>query len=37
MRVERLARHRDPGLLKFGTNWDGNQHAYETTLDVRKA
>lgn len=25
------------GHLKFGTNWDGNQHAYETTLDVRRA
>ena len=25
------------GHLKFGTNWDGNQHAYETTLDLRKA
>ncbi len=25
------------GHLKFGTNWDGNQHAYETTLDLVKA
>jgi DMSO reductase family type II enzyme molybdopterin subunit len=25
------------GHLKFGTNWDGNQHAYETTLDLRRA
>lgn len=25
------------GHLKFGTNWDGNQHAYETTLDIEKA
>ncbi len=25
------------GHLKFGTNWDGNQHAYETTLDIAKA
>ncbi len=25
------------GHLKFGTNWDGNQHAYETTLDVSRA
>lgn len=24
------------GHLKFGTNWDGNQHAYETTLDLAK-
>lgn len=24
------------GHLKFGTNWDGNQHAYETTLDIEK-
>lgn len=24
------------GHLKFGTNWDGNQHAYETTLDIAK-
>ncbi|MEY4615432.1 MAG: hypothetical protein RJB66_392 [Pseudomonadota bacterium] len=25
------------GHLKFGTNWDGNQHAYETTVDIVKA
>jgi complex iron-sulfur molybdoenzyme family reductase subunit alpha len=25
------------GHLKFGTNWDGNQHAYETTMDLAKA
>ncbi len=25
------------GHLKFGTNWDGNQHAYETTIDFEKA
>lgn len=25
------------GHLKFGTNWDGNQHAYETTVDLKKA
>ncbi|MBL8915928.1 MAG: molybdopterin-dependent oxidoreductase [Archangium sp.] len=25
------------GHLKFGTNWDGNQHAYETTLEIEKA
>lgn len=25
------------GHLKFGTNWDGNQHAYETTLEIAKA
>ena len=25
------------GHLRFGTNWDGNQHAYETTIDLRKA
>lgn len=25
------------GHLKFGTHWDGNQHAYETTVDIRKA
>lgn len=24
------------GHLKFGTNWDGNQHAYETTVDLAK-
>ncbi len=24
------------GHLKFGTNWDGNQHAYETTIDLIK-
>lgn len=24
------------GHLKFGVNWDGNQHAYETTLDIAK-
>jgi len=24
------------GHLKFGTNWDGNQHAYETTIDISK-
>jgi len=24
------------GHLKFGTNWDGNQHAYETTMDIAK-
>jgi len=25
------------GHLKFGTNWDGNQHAYDATVDVAKA
>jgi DMSO reductase family type II enzyme molybdopterin subunit len=25
------------GHLKFGTNWDGNQHAYDSTVDVAKA
>jgi DMSO reductase family type II enzyme molybdopterin subunit len=25
------------GHLKFGTNWDGNQHAYEGTVDISKA
>ena len=25
------------GHLKFGVNWDGNQHAYETTVDIVKA
>jgi complex iron-sulfur molybdoenzyme family reductase subunit alpha len=25
------------GHLKFGTNWDGNQHAYETTVELAKA
>jgi complex iron-sulfur molybdoenzyme family reductase subunit alpha len=25
------------GHLKFGGNWDGNQHAYETSVDVEKA
>ncbi len=25
------------GHLKFGGNWDGNQHAYETTVDIEKA
>jgi len=24
------------GHLKFGTNWDGNQHAYETTVELAK-
>jgi complex iron-sulfur molybdoenzyme family reductase subunit alpha len=24
------------GHLKFGTNWDGNQHAYESTMDLEK-
>lgn len=24
------------GHLKFGTNWDGNQHAYESTMDIEK-
>ena len=24
------------GHLKFGTNWDGNQHAYDGTVDVAK-
>jgi complex iron-sulfur molybdoenzyme family reductase subunit alpha len=24
------------GHLKFGTNWDGNQHAYDATVDVAK-
>ena len=24
------------GHLKFGTNWDGNQHAYDATVDVVK-
>lgn len=25
------------GHLKFGTNWDGNQHAYETTVELEAA
>ena len=25
------------GHLKFGTNWDGNQHAYDSTVDIGKA
>ncbi len=25
------------GHLKFGTAWDGNQHAYDSTVDVAKA
>jgi DMSO reductase family type II enzyme molybdopterin subunit len=25
------------GHLKFGTHWDGNQHAYEASLDFEKA
>jgi DMSO reductase family type II enzyme molybdopterin subunit len=25
------------GHLKFGVNWDGNQHAYAGTVDVRRA
>jgi complex iron-sulfur molybdoenzyme family reductase subunit alpha len=25
------------GHLKFGTNWDGNQHAYQATVDLAKA
>ncbi len=25
------------GHLKFGTNWDGNQHAYQATVDLVKA
>jgi complex iron-sulfur molybdoenzyme family reductase subunit alpha len=24
------------GHLKFGTNWDGNQHAYDATVDLIK-
>ena len=24
------------GHLRFGTNWDGNQHAYDATVDVAK-
>jgi complex iron-sulfur molybdoenzyme family reductase subunit alpha len=24
------------GHLKFGTNWDGNQHAYDATVDLEK-
>ena len=24
------------GHLKFGTNWDGNQHAYVGSVDIRK-
>jgi DMSO reductase family type II enzyme molybdopterin subunit len=24
------------GHLKFGTNWDGNQHAYDATVDLAK-
>ena len=24
------------GHLKFGTNWDGNQHAYDSTVDIAK-
>ncbi len=25
------------GHLRFGTNWDGNQHAYDSTVDIAKA
>ena len=25
------------GHLKFGVNWDGNQHAYDATVEVEKA
>ncbi|MDQ7055859.1 MAG: hypothetical protein Q9M89_05060 [Persephonella sp.] len=25
------------GHLKFGGNWDGNQHAYTTSVDIEKA
>ncbi|HET8723595.1 MAG TPA: molybdopterin-dependent oxidoreductase [Anaeromyxobacteraceae bacterium] len=25
------------GHLRFGTNWDGNQHAYDSTVDVARA
>jgi complex iron-sulfur molybdoenzyme family reductase subunit alpha len=25
------------GHLKFGTNWDGNQHAYDATVDIARA
>ena len=25
------------GHLKFGTNWDGNQHAYDSTVDIARA
>ena len=25
------------GHIKFGGNWDGNQHAYETSVDIEKA
>jgi DMSO reductase family type II enzyme molybdopterin subunit len=25
------------GHLRFGTSWDGNQHAYDATVDVEKA
>jgi len=25
------------GHLKFGTHWDGNQHAYQASIDFRKA
>lgn len=25
------------GHLKFGTNWDGNQHAYDATVELAKA
>ena len=24
------------GHLKFGTNWDGNQHAYDVAVDLAK-
>jgi anaerobic selenocysteine-containing dehydrogenase len=24
------------GHLRFGTNWDGNQHAYDSTVDIAK-
>jgi complex iron-sulfur molybdoenzyme family reductase subunit alpha len=24
------------GHLRFGTSWDGNQHAYDATVDVAK-
>ena len=24
------------GHLKFGTNWDGNQHAYDATVELAK-
>jgi complex iron-sulfur molybdoenzyme family reductase subunit alpha len=24
------------GHLRFGTNWDGNQHAYDATVDIAR-